>query len=81
MDIHLIPARPGESEHLHFDLRFCAIARNREVAAASDALDARWVPLDEVNVYESDTSVLRAVNKLRQRFLPSSRSDNELLPA
>ena len=81
VDVHQIPASSVEPAHLHFDLRFCAIARSREVTAASDALDARWVPLDEISAQESDASVLRAVDKLKQRFRPQDRSDDALLPA
>lgn len=50
IDIHAIPARPGEPEHLHLDLRFAVVAPDgAEVAHNHEALGARWVgPQDEV---------------------------------
>jgi len=42
-------------------------ARTLDVTAATDALAARWVRLDEVEGVETDASVMRAVRKLRAR--------------
>jgi ADP-ribose pyrophosphatase YjhB (NUDIX family) len=68
VDIHDIPARKGEPEHQHFDVRFLFGANTRAVQAASDAKDARWVLLAEVGADgRSDESVLRAVRKLLHR--------------
>lgn len=65
VDVHVIPARKSEPEHRHFDARFVFQAQSLEAAAASDAKDARWVPLDEVSEAESDRSVMRAVEKIQ----------------
>ena len=67
VDIHEIPARKSDPAHLHFDVRILLRAGTREFKAGSDALDAKWVPLNEVNAVESDDSVMRAVQKQRQR--------------
>ena len=67
LDIHAIPARKADPEHEHFDVRFLFRAPSWQVKADSDAVDARWVPLDEVSGLESDASVLRALGKLRAR--------------
>jgi len=64
IDIHEIPSRKGEPTHKHFDARVLLQARSLDFKAGSDALDAKWVPLTEVNAVESDASVMRAVNKL-----------------
>ncbi len=70
VDVHVIPARPAkpgraaEPEHRHFDVRFLFQAKTRDVTAGSDALAARWVPLDAMHTVESDESVYRAVRKL-----------------
>ena len=64
VDIHEIPARKSEPTHKHFDLRFAFVAPSRRIQAASDALDARWVGLDQIHTVESDASVMRAVGKL-----------------
>ncbi|MEZ4321278.1 MAG: NUDIX hydrolase [Myxococcota bacterium] len=75
LDIHEIPARKADPVHRHFDVRFLFRAPSLEFRAGSDALAARWVPLDQVSAMESrgpvgtarepDASVMRAVAKLR----------------
>lgn len=65
VDVHVIPARKGDPEHRHFDVRVLLRSRTRSFAAGSDANDARWVALDAVNAVDSDESVMRAVRKLR----------------
>lgn len=75
LDIHAIPARKTEPQHEHFDVRFLFRASSWQVRAASDAVDARWVPLDEVGQLESDASVQRAVAKLRTASKRQARTD------
>lgn len=69
LDIHKIPPNPGkgEPEHEHFDIRILLRSRDREISAGSDALDARWVALTEIEAVATDDSVMRAVRKLRAR--------------
>lgn len=67
VDVHEIPARRADPTHRHFDVRFLFRARDLSFAAASDARDARWVKLNEMEQVESDRSVMRAVEKLRVR--------------
>lgn len=64
LDIHAIPARKGDPQHLHLDVRYLWRAPRWEICAGDDAQQARWVPLGEVAALESDASVLRAVAKL-----------------
>ncbi len=70
LDIHDIPPNPGKGEpaHAHFDVRILLRARSLDFTASSDANDARWVPLEQVNAVESDASVMRAVQKLIRRL-------------
>ncbi len=44
IDVHVIPARPGEPEHLHLDLRFVVVADRDQhlVPAEGEVFDARW---------------------------------------
>ena len=67
LDVHDIPARKDEASHQHFDVRYLFRARTREVTAASDAKDARWVPLAQIDEQLADASVARVVEKLRAR--------------
>lgn len=64
VDVHEIPALKGDPPHLHLDVRVCFVAPDLQATAGSDAQDARWVPLDEIDQWETDESVLRAVRKL-----------------
>lgn len=64
VDVHEIPARKGDPTHRHFDVRVLWRAETRDFAAGSDALEARWVRLEDVPDAGSDDSVLRAVRKL-----------------
>jgi 8-oxo-dGTP pyrophosphatase MutT (NUDIX family) len=44
VDVHSIPARPGEPQHLHLDLRFAVVAPDgARVAHNDESLGARWV--------------------------------------
>ncbi|MCC6215078.1 MAG: NUDIX domain-containing protein [Polyangiaceae bacterium] len=65
LDVHRIPAGRAPA-HLHFDVRYLFRARARALRAATDAADARWVPLAEVASLERDASVLRAVAALER---------------
>ncbi len=73
LDIHTIPARKGDPDHSHFDLRILLVSDSLEIAADTDAVDAKWVPLEDVSTIESDESVMRAVGKiLNTRADPSN---------
>jgi 8-oxo-dGTP pyrophosphatase MutT (NUDIX family) len=63
VDVHLIPARKADPDHRHFDVRYRFVASG-DAVAGDDAVDARWWPIREVTLAESDESVMRAVRKL-----------------
>jgi 8-oxo-dGTP pyrophosphatase MutT (NUDIX family) len=67
LDVHEIPARPGEPAHEHHDVRFLlAAAPGAEAARTSEeSHEVRWVPLAEVPALGVDESVLRMARKLR----------------
>ena len=65
LDVHVIPARKGDPDHKHFDVRLLFQAEGDAIEAGSDAKAARWVPLVEIHTVESDESVMRAVRKLQ----------------
>jgi len=64
LDVHVIPARPHEPAHEHFDVRYCFIAPTRDFAASDEVADARWAPLAHIAQLTQDESVLRAARKL-----------------
>ena len=70
LDIHEIPPIKGDPAHAHFDVRFLFRAHDLTFRAGSDAKAARWVPLAEIDEGISDRSVVRALEKLRDRPAP-----------
>jgi 8-oxo-dGTP pyrophosphatase MutT (NUDIX family) len=66
VDVHPIPARPGEPAHEHFDVRFAFEADPAEplvTSAESHAL--AWIALCDLPAYGADESVLRLARKTR----------------
>lgn len=64
VDVHTIPARPGEPAHEHFDLRLLLVARS-SAAHAGDGADAfRWVTPAEAAALDLDPGLRRALAKV-----------------
>jgi 8-oxo-dGTP pyrophosphatase MutT (NUDIX family) len=63
VDVHTIPARPGEPAHPHLDLRYGFVLRAGEPRISSESRELRWFPLDELPD-DADASMRRAVLKL-----------------
>lgn len=59
LDIHVIPARRDEPEHLHFDVRFAFRASDRALQVSDESHALAWVPIPELPAYTRDASVLR----------------------
>ena len=63
-DIHRIPARTDVPEHLHYDVRFALRATGvEEYRVSGESHDLAWVPLDDVESYSREWSVLRMKQK------------------
>ncbi|MDZ4815878.1 MAG: NUDIX hydrolase [Verrucomicrobiota bacterium] len=66
VDIHEIPARKTEPTHFHYDVRFAIRALGSDVPVISDeSHDLKWVPLDELERYTQEESMLRMARKWR----------------
>jgi 8-oxo-dGTP pyrophosphatase MutT (NUDIX family) len=60
VDIHTIPARKGEPEHLHLDTRFLVRAPAGAAERASEeSIELRWFDRDEAESLAIDDSVRR----------------------
>jgi 8-oxo-dGTP pyrophosphatase MutT (NUDIX family) len=60
LDIHTIPARKGEPEHLHLDVRFLARAPEGALAVRNhESLELRWFTPAELGEIGTDDSVAR----------------------
>ena len=70
LDIHTIPARKGDPEHLHFDFRFLVLVDSVDLQAGSDAAAAAWVTGERLRtISEGDQGMKRMVLKSERRGL------------
>lgn len=65
IDIHTIPARKEDPEHLHYDVRFLFEAdENEELIVSNESKELAWVSFDELKkVTNENDSILRMVKK------------------
>lgn len=64
LDIHTIPARKNEPEHLHLDVRFAIRHTGDGVYQVSEeSHDLAWVPVAEIESFTEDKSVCRMAKK------------------
>jgi 8-oxo-dGTP pyrophosphatase MutT (NUDIX family) len=64
LDVHAIPARPGEPAHEHYDVRFALEADPAEpLVVSAESKELAWVPLAALADYGADESVLRLARK------------------
>lgn len=66
IDIHSIPARKDEPEHLHYDIRFILEADMQQPLRISDeSHEIAWVPIDKIGDYSNEPSIIRMKNKMK----------------
>jgi 8-oxo-dGTP pyrophosphatase MutT (NUDIX family) len=67
VDVHDIPARPGEPAHQHLDLRYLVVAAGGTVlnVAAAEASDLRWFTWAEADGLDLDHGLRRTLLKAR----------------
>ena len=67
LDVHTIPARPGEPTHLHWDVRFLLLAgAGQELSMSDESNQLAWAPVGELSTYTTEESVLRLQRKAVQ---------------
>lgn len=72
VDIHEIPARPGEPAHLHLDTRFLIIAPpGAEPVANHESNALAWMTPDDIAALQVDDSVQRLIAGLEARPTPT----------
>jgi 8-oxo-dGTP pyrophosphatase MutT (NUDIX family) len=63
-DRHLIPARKGDPEHFHYDLRFMIEADPAEpLVISNESKDLAWVEVGRVTALNPEESMARMVRK------------------
>lgn len=66
IDIHPIPERKGEPEHLHYDVRYVLrVDGPLEYTVSDESHDLRWVKPEEVETLTTEPSMIRMVAKWR----------------
>jgi 8-oxo-dGTP pyrophosphatase MutT (NUDIX family) len=67
VDVHDIPARPGEPAHQHLDLRYLFVAPVGATAShdAAESTALRWFGWDELRTLDLDPGLRRALAKVR----------------
>ena len=64
IDVHMIPERGNEPAHYHYDCRFVIIATGDDAYTISEeSHDLAWVPLNKIEDYTDEWSVLRMAQK------------------
>lgn len=64
LDVHPIPARKQEPEHLHWDLRFLLqAAPGQQLVLSDESNDLRWFDDDELALATDEESVVRLARK------------------
>ena len=64
IDIHVIPARDSEPEHLHYDVRFLLEAgRAAPLLASGESRSLAWTPLTKIAGLNPEESMARMVAK------------------
>ncbi len=68
LDIHPIPRRHDVPEHFHYDIRFLFEADEAQpLTITPESLHLAWIPLDKIEQYTAEESMLRMIRKLRAR--------------
>lgn len=65
VDVHAIPARKNEPEHFHYDIRFLFEADDSQpLIISAESKDLAWIPLNEIEKYTTEESMLRMIRKV-----------------
>lgn len=68
VDVHEIPARKNEPAHYHYDVRFLFEADDtHELVLTNESKDLQWIPLERIEEYTTEESVLRMIRKISRR--------------
>jgi 8-oxo-dGTP pyrophosphatase MutT (NUDIX family) len=72
VDIHRIPARKDEPEHLHLDVRYLIVAEDPEALAhdPNESFGAQWLPWEEALERADEAPLRRLLEKARAASWP-----------
>lgn len=66
LDVHAIPARPGQPEHLHHDVRYALLTHLPDIIRRDEAesLDLRWFSFGEAERLMAEPGATRALHRI-----------------
>lgn len=70
VDIHPIPARGSDPEHLHFDIRYALRAHTTDHIVTEESHDVAWVGVTAIHEYTTEPSMLRMARKWNAMLAP-----------
>lgn len=70
IDVHTIPEKWTEPEHLHYDIRFIfeASSLNQGNIDPKEISNSQWIPLENIEIFSSSPSLLRMWEKTKYFF-------------
>ena len=63
LDVHAIPARGEDPEHFHYDVSYVVYAAHTDHVVGEESHDLAWVPVEELDDYTTEESMLRMARK------------------
>ncbi len=67
IDIHQIPTRANEPQHLHYDIRFVFRAvESEDFIVSEESHDLAWVEITRLEEYNAEESIMRMAQKWLQ---------------
>lgn len=63
LDVHVIPERKSEPEHLHYDVRYVVLSAHTNHVVGEESHDLAWVPISQLHDYTTEASMLRMAHK------------------
>jgi len=66
LDIHVIPARAADPEHLHYDVRYVILAGHSAHVVGAESHDLSWVPIESITDFTQEESMLRMATKWKK---------------
>lgn len=69
IDIHTIPARKQEPEHLHYDISFLIQAHHENYIVSDESHDLKWFAVKDLMGMELEDSLSRMVKRYNKLYL------------
>lgn len=67
IDVHRIPARAQDPDHLHYDVRFLLEADPlAPLTISAESRELRWVPVTEIAALNGERSITRMIERIQR---------------